>query len=308
MKIKNLSLIFLFCGMQSLAFAQSSPIYVNGSNVGIGTAAPSTSLHVVSSGTTISSFESTSAANLAYIGLKNAAGQNAFIGNDSSGTLHFQTPGGDFSSKLVIDSSGKVGIATKTPTQKLQVKGQILVNQNEGSASGLYLRSDAAPAHYNWKISTQEVVDGGFEIASSTVPGGTTFRKPIFVINQNGKVGIGDIYPTNELTVSGSIKAKDIIISQTSWADFVLEPGYRLRSLPELESFILTQKHLPDVPSEKEVVSKGMSVASMQKLHMQKIEELTLYVIALEKENKKLKEAQDDLLKRVVRLEGQKGL
>ncbi len=254
--------------------------------VGIGTAAPSTSLHVVSSGTTISTFESTSAANLAYIALKNAAGQHAFIGNDSSGALHFQTPGGDFSSKLVIDSSGKVGIGTQDPTQKLQVKGQVLVGQNIGNASGLYIKSEAGNTHYNWKISTQEKVDTGFEISSSTTVGGTTFNSPAFVILQNGNIGIGTVSPTEKLTIKGGLIASKINVkAPENIPDYVFEEDYNLLPLEEVEAYYKVNKHLPGILSEKEIKKSGkVDMGDMQMKLLEKIEELTIYVVEQQKE------------------------
>jgi hypothetical protein len=96
--------------------------------------------------------------------------------------------------------------------------------------------------------------------------------------------------------------AKEINVSSSSWADFVFEDTYRLRSLSELEEFIQANGHLPDIPSEKEVISEGVNLAEMNKLLLQKVEELTLYLI---NQNKKfeLQEAENRELKKILQLQ-----
>ncbi|MBK6979683.1 MAG: hypothetical protein IPH28_23475 [Cytophagaceae bacterium] len=75
----------------------------------------------------------------------------------------------------------------------------------------------------------------------------------------------------------------------TDWADYVFEPSYRLMPLDQVEKFTITHKHLPNVPSALEMVEKGLDVSSTNKMLMEKIEELTLYVIQLNKELQLLK-------------------
>ena len=72
-------------------------------------------------------------------------------------------------------------------------------------------------------------------------------------------------------------------------ADMVFEPSYELMSINELNTFIAKNKHLPAVPKESELKEKGVDISEMQKIQMQKIEELVLYVIQLNKENEALK-------------------
>ena len=73
------------------------------------------------------------------------------------------------------------------------------------------------------------------------------------------------------------------------WADFVFEKDYDLPTLSEVEQFIQKNKHLPGVPSAKEVETNGMDVAETQAMLLQKIEELTLYIIQQQKEIELLK-------------------
>jgi len=91
-----------------------------------------------------------------------------------------------------------------------------------------------------------------------------------------------------KMFVNGTIGATEVRVNTTTWCDYVFDNTYKLKSLSEVESFIKTNKHLPEVPSEKEVVENGVAVGEMMKIHMKKIEELTLYMIELKKENEKL--------------------
>ncbi len=76
------------------------------------------------------------------------------------------------------------------------------------------------------------------------------------------------------------------------WSDFVFEKKYQLRTLKQVEAYILEFGHLPEIPSANEIETKGADLGDLVKLQMQKIEELTLYIIeqnkrieALEKKN-----------------------
>ena len=77
------------------------------------------------------------------------------------------------------------------------------------------------------------------------------------------------------------------------WADFVFEDDYSLMSLNELDNYIKVNKHLPEIPTTQEVEENGISVGEMNAKLLQKIEELTLYVIELQKKNLE----QDQLIK-----------
>jgi hypothetical protein len=100
----------------------------------------------------------------------------------------------------------------------------------------------------------------------------------------NNNVAAGKL----KLFVNGTIGAKEVVVSLTKWADYVFEKNYNLKSLKEVDAYIQANKHLPEVPSEKEVVENGVAMGEMMKIHMKKIEELTLYMIELQKQNEKL--------------------
>jgi hypothetical protein len=108
-------------------------------------------------------------------------------------------------------------------------------------------------------------------------------NKAEVIVDYAGNVGIGTITPTEKLSVNGTIKAKEVKV-ETNWSDFVFEEDYKLQPLSEVESFIKENKHLPDIPSETEVKENGVSLGEMDAKLLQKIEELTLYVIEMQKE------------------------
>ncbi|MDQ3290013.1 MAG: TMF family protein, partial [Bacteroidota bacterium] len=81
----------------------------------------------------------------------------------------------------------------------------------------------------------------------------------------------------------------------TGWCDYVFEEGYNLMPLYEVEKYINTNKHLPDVPSAAEVEKNGIEVGEMNATLLRKIEELTLHMIELKKENDALKSRLDNL-------------
>ncbi len=108
-------------------------------------------------------------------------------------------------------------------------------------------------------------------------------------ISSSGNVGIGTTAPSYPLSVNGTIEAKEVLV-QAGWSDFVFDKAYRLPPLAEVEQSIAKDKHLPGMPSAGEVASHGVSVGEMDAKLLQKIEELTLYTIQLQKENDALRE------------------
>jgi hypothetical protein len=97
------------------------------------------------------------------------------------------------------------------------------------------------------------------------------------------------IYNNKTMKIDGKLFAKEIEVKTDVWADFVFKPDYKLMPLNELESFIKENNHLPNIPTEAEVKADGINVAEMNAKLLQKVEELTLYVIEQQKQIEELK-------------------
>ena len=118
---------------------------------------------------------------------------------------------------------------------------------------------------------------------------GITWGTPKMRINRSGEVGIGTVNTTGyRLSVAGKIRAEEVKV-ETGWADHVFKENYPLKSINELKEFIATNNHLPGIPTEEEVKEKGVSLGEMSAKLLEKIEELTLYVIDLKEENDAMK-------------------
>ena len=104
-------------------------------------------------------------------------------------------------------------------------------------------------------------------------------------VKTGGNVGIGTTNPTSKLTVAGNINSREVKVTVDAGADFVFEKDYALPSLQEVEKFVTENKHLPEIASAKEMQKEGINLSEMNIKLLQKIEELTLYVI---EQNKKI--------------------
>jgi len=213
---------------------------------------------------------------------------------------------------LTITNYGSVGIGTTDPETKLHIKGShvpgIGLLELEGNNSNhAYMTLRAASGKdagikifegedAKWIISYDDY-DSRFRFHSYD------FGEDILVITNDGEVGIGTDDPQSKLAVNGTITAKEVIVTADGWSDFVFENNYKLMPLDKLENHIKKEKSLPGIPTEKEVLENGAKLGDMQAKLLEKVEELTLYVIELKKENIELKKTNEDLENRISILE-----
>ncbi len=236
----------------------------------------------------------------------------------------------------IVANNGYVGIGTASPTQKLDVTGNIITNTillrdpisttdwNGIWQSGFYQSYDATNApeagQWFWGLnmnhgSNHETYRYNGQIAiknSSTTPTmyfrstnvnglGTWARVVHSEGNQfiNGNLGIGTTAPDAKLAVKGEIHAQEVRVDLNGAVapDYVFKEDYDLRSLQEVQDYIKEHGHLPNIPSAKEMEASGIDLGQMNLKLLEKIEELTLYIIALEEKNKKIREIEERLNK-----------
>ncbi|EFK58570.1 hypothetical protein U0038_06445 [Sphingobacterium spiritivorum] len=158
-----------------------------------------------------------------------------------------------------------------------------------------------APAYYkSWAtadeaLSSNEIVQLEYR---NSFNGNVRFPEN-GVWNTNGNVGIGTTTPTERLSVNGNIRAREIKVETNNWPDYVFEEDYKLTPLAEVETFIKANKHLPEVPSAREIEEDGLSLGEMNKLMMKKIEELTLHLIEKDRQLQQQNTSQQTLLQDV---------
>ncbi|WP_143305934.1 hypothetical protein [Chitinophaga vietnamensis] len=225
------------------------------------------------------------------------------------GFMTFTTATGN--ERMRISANGNIGIGTTTPAAFLDIGKPanntltaVLARMLEGSPN-TYLGVQTyattpvnsvsfALEHKFYGVLNSAInfyrgysTSGGF-IAFSTGDGTERMR-----IDPFGNVCIGTPNPQAKLSVNGDVFAKRIKVTQTGWPDYVFTSAYQLPSLQQVEHYIHTNGHLPEMPTAEEVEAKGQDVGEMNKLLLKKVEELTLYIIeqnkrieALEKKGK----------------------
>ena len=189
------------------------------------------------------------------------------------------------SEKMSIISNGNVGIGLEgaAPTTKLQVEGVVhSVTGGFKLPDGTTITQKSDLGSSSWKNHTSEKIYFNGDVCVGTT---SNSDYKFFVdgnIGSNGKLESEEIkvrlIGANQINTD-QIKTDDLRFALDNAADYVFEKDYNLRSLQEVEEFIEDNKHLPDMPSAKEFKSNGASLSEMNNLLLQKIEELTLYMI-----------------------------
>lgn len=252
---------------------------VNCQNVGIGTTNPTTKLSIVTAINTAGWTHTGQYNGLDSIvvsegigGISAALGtttNHAFrLNTAGQGRLHIYPAG-----EVVVGASGTAPygkFTVETPNNSFGIShisnaGNILATNIGGTSAGI----------------------GTFSNTNMRIFCNSASR--IFVAAATGNVGIGTDNPTYKLSVLGNIRSNEVVV-ETGWADYVFDETYRLPLLCDVEKFIQQYKHLPNIPSAAEVEQNGLSLGDTQKKMMEKIEELTLYLIEANKRIERLEQ------------------
>jgi len=178
-------------------------------------------------------------------------------------------------------------MATRTNIRTLQILACSII-------FALFIFNNPAKAQ-NW-LTAGNTAATGYQLGLTTTTGTDSFSLVThdtarIWIKSNGHVGIGTSATGQGylLSVNGNVRAREIVVNTSTWADYVFNKDYKLPDLATLEQQIKDQKHLPGVPTATDVQNNGVPVGEMDKILLQKIEELTLYLIEQQKEIDALK-------------------
>lgn len=177
--------------------------------------------------------------------------------------------------------NGNMGIGTNNPSTKLEIIGSSQLGYEVGT---LKLRSSTVNQFMYFGYDDQ--YSAGY--IQSVRPG--TDQQNILIAPAGGNVGIGTKSPDARLAVNGTIHSKEVKVDLNGWSDFVFKKEYNLPTLQEVEKHINEKGHLENIPNEEEVLKNGINLGEMNTKLLQKIEELTLYVIEQNKRIEKLEQ------------------
>jgi hypothetical protein len=262
-------------------------------NVGIGTATPTATLEVIGNLKTSDGIRARQ-----YITVDKDGAYRVALNGMSDGYIVGRNDAAE--GKFIISSNGNsyfnggnVGIGTITPATQLDVQGTTRINNTGDGAVLLDLASERG-----WQFR-QKGTGSGTNLELYNYSG----LNKNFLITTDGNVGIGTASPDEKLSVKGTIHTEEVKVDLNVPApDYVFEKDYNLLSLPELESYINQNKHLPEVPSAKEMEANGINLKEMNLILLKKVEELTLHLIEQNKINEEQRKINQKLLDEIEKL------
>ncbi|WP_143307492.1 hypothetical protein [Chitinophaga vietnamensis] len=243
-------------------------------NIGVGITSPGARLHIVNNVQQIQLGTGTCTSGYSLMVGANDDGVN-FSNNSNARGFNFSNINGNL---FNVSAAGNMGLGKTASDLKLDVNG---VFRSNGMV-GLFGPGTAAELSTTTKRGLY--VDNGTNTAWDLLTlqnGSGTLMK----INGAGNVSIGTNNSRGyKLAVEGTVGARRVKVSQENWADYVFHPDYKFPTIEEMEQYVVKEHHLPGVPSAEEVKNNGIDLGDMNKVLLQKIEELSLYIILLKKQ------------------------
>ncbi|MEL6626648.1 MAG: hypothetical protein AAFQ83_04980 [Bacteroidota bacterium] len=238
----------------------------------------------------------------------------AVTGNSSSnrGLLFkvYDGPSGVGKNTIFMNKLGMVGIGTASLLGDSKVKLELNEDAASGTSDRLFFRMNAGGGSYGGAVRQGDIAVIWTDMDAPTSrnqDAGLVFapwsdgnkRGMRLAANGNVSIGVphwdvkGDAY---KLAVNGNIICEELKVQTfANWPDYVFADDYERMDLTELENYIEENNHLPNIPAASIVESEGIEVAKMTTLQMEKIEELTLYILELNKEMAELKAQLNEL-------------